>query len=147
MSDEQPTTLLPFIDEDNEPFWAGCREGVLRVQQCPDTRRLIFPPRPGNPWSPRTRPVWTEVSGKGKIWSFIEPHPPLMLDFTDRAPYVTICVELDEDPSIRLIGNLLKSETGEINDYSYEELEIGAAVKVCFRKMNDEITLPLWIRA
>jgi len=45
MSEEQ-TTLLPFIDDVCEPFWRGCREGVLRIQQCPQTKRLIFPPRP-----------------------------------------------------------------------------------------------------
>jgi uncharacterized OB-fold protein len=147
MTEQEPTTLLPWIDEINEPFWAGCRDGKLCIQQCPDTSRLIFPPRPGNPWSPRTKPAWTEVEARGTIWSFIEPHPPLMLDFTERAPYTSICVALDCDPTIRMIGNLLKSEDGDINDFCYEELEIGTPVKVLFRKMNDEITLPLWTPA
>jgi len=146
MTDE-PTTLLPFIDDVCEPFWSGCREGKLVIQKCPTTKRLIFPPRPGNPWSPRTKSVWTEVKGTGKIWSFVEPHPPLMLDFTERAPYTAIVVELHEDPTIRFVGNLLKNEKGEINDYKYEELEIGTPVKVVFRKINDEVTLPLWIKA
>jgi len=147
MSEQEATTLLPFVDDVCEPFWAGCREGVLRIQQCPDTQRLIFPPRPGNPWSPRSKPTWTEVEGKGTIWSFVEPHPPLMLDFTERAPYTVISVALDTDPSIRLIGNLLKDEDGDINDYAYEDLEIGTPVKVLFRKMSDEITLPFWVKA
>jgi len=146
MNEQEPTTLLPFIDEVCEPFWAGCREGVLRIQQCPQTKRLIFPPRPGNPWTPRVKPAWTEVQGRGKIWSFIEPHPPLMLDFTERAPYTSIVVELDADTSIRFVGNLLKDENGEINDYQYEDLTIGTPVKVIFRKINGDVTLPLWIK-
>ena len=140
-----PTTLLPFIDDVNEPFWSGCRKEVLSIQQCPDTGRLIYPPRPGNPWSPRSKSIWVEVPGSGKIWSFVEPHPPLMLDFTDRAPYTVICVELDIDPSIRFIGNLLKDDQGDINDYAYEELTIGTPVTIHFKKINNEVTLPLWV--
>ena len=143
---EEQTTLLPFIDDVCEPFWAGCRAGKLIIQQCPQSGRLIFPPRPGNPWAPRIKPEWVEVEGRGIIWSFVEPHPPLMLDFTDRAPYTSIIVALDQDPAIRFVGNLLRNENGEINDYPYEELKIDTPVKVVFRKMNDEITLPLWIK-
>ena len=36
MSDE---LLLPPIDEENEPFWDGCRRGELRVQRCAATGR------------------------------------------------------------------------------------------------------------
>jgi len=146
MSEQEATTLLPFIDEISAPFWAGCREGVLRIQQCPESGRLIFPPRPGNPWHPRVKTVWTDVKGTGTIWSFVEPHPPLMLDFTERAPYTAIVVALDVDPTIRLVGNLLKDENGEINDYQYNDIKIGTAVQVIFRKKTAEVTLPLWVK-
>jgi uncharacterized OB-fold protein len=138
--------LLPNIDDTNEPFWRGCREGVLRVQQCPVTRHLIFPPRPVNPWSPRDKPVWTDVSGRGTIWSVIEPHAPLMLDFTLLAPYNAIVVALEEDPTIRLIGNLVPEAGAPINAIAYEDIEIGAAVQVVFEHINNEVTLPRWIR-
>ena len=139
------SSLLPHIDENNEPFWRGCREGVLRVQQCPISQRLIFPPRPVNPWSPRHKPVWTEVSGRGTIWSVIEPHPPLMLNFTELAPYNAIVVELEEDPTIRLIGNLVPEAGAAINIIRYEDIVIGTPVQVVFEHINDEITLPRWI--
>jgi uncharacterized OB-fold protein len=139
------TTLLPFIDDVNEPFWRGCREGVLRIQKCPASGRLIFPPRPVNPWSPRDKAEWTDVSGRGTIWSVIEPHPPLMLDFTDLAPYNAIVVELEEDPSIRLVGNLVPGAGAPINAIAYDDIEIGTAVRVVFEKINDEITLPRWV--
>jgi len=141
------TTLLPFIDEINEPFWAGCREGVLRVQRCPTSGRLIFPPRPVNPWAPRVRAEWTDVSGRGTIWSVIEPHAPLMLDFSELAPYNAIVVELEEDPAIRLVGNLVPEAGAPINAIAYEEIEIGAPVKVVFERVNSEITLPRWTLA
>jgi uncharacterized OB-fold protein len=139
------SALLPFIDDTNKPFWHGCREGVLRVQQCPKTGRLIFPPRPVNPWSPRDKALWTEVSGRGTIWSVIEPHPPLMLNFTLLAPYNAIVVALEEDPSIRLIGNLVPAAGAEINEIAYDDIEIGTSVQAVFERMTDEITLPRWI--
>jgi len=140
-------TLLPHIDEVNEPFWAGCREGVLRVQQCPETGRLLFPPRPVNSWSPRTPVEWVEVSGRGTIWSVIEPHPPLMLNFADLAPYNAIVVALAEDPAIRLPGNLVARAGGSINEIAYDDIEIGAAVEVVFERIDAEITLPRWVLA
>jgi uncharacterized OB-fold protein len=139
-------TLLPQVDEINAPFWSGCREGVLRLQMCPVSQRLIFPPRPVNPWSARHKPVWTDVSGRGTIWSVIEPHPPLMLEFTLLAPYNAIVVALDEDPTIRLVGNLVPEAGAAINALGYDDIQIGAAVSVVFERINDSITLPRWVR-
>lgn len=138
--------LLPTLDEVNEPFWRGCREGVLRVQQCPRTGRLLFPPRPLNSWSPRVPPVWVELSGRGTVWSVIEPHPPLMLDFTALAPYNAIVVALEEDPVIRLVGNLVRVAGGAINAIRCDDIAIGAPVRVVFERVNDQISLPRWVR-
>jgi uncharacterized OB-fold protein len=138
--------LLPHIDETNAEFWRGCREGVLRLQQCPVSKRLIFPPRPVNPWSPRDKAVWTQVSGRGTIWSVIEPHAPLMLDFTLLAPYNAIVVALEEDPTVRLIGNLVPESGAAINAIDYVDIAIGTPVQVVFERINEEITLPRWLR-
>jgi uncharacterized protein len=138
--------LLPHIDEINASFWNGCREGVLRLQSCPVSGRLIFPPRPVNPWAPRHKPVWTVVSGRGTIWSVIEPHAPLMLEFTLLAPYNAIVVALAEDPTIRLIGNLVPGSGAPINALSYDNIRIGEEVSVVFEQINETITLPRWIR-
>ena len=136
--------LLPIIDDINAPYWHGCREGILRMQQCPVSKRLIFPPRAVNPWSPRDKAVWTEVCGRGTIWSVIAPHAPLMLDFTLLAPYNAIVVALDEDPTIRLIGNLVPEAGAPINAIAYDDIAIGTQVAVVFERINEEITLPRW---
>jgi uncharacterized OB-fold protein len=118
----------------------------LRLQQCPVSKRLIFPPRPVNPWSPRNKAVWMEVSGRGTIWSVIEPHAPLMLEFTVLAPYNAIVVALEEDPTIRLIGNLVPEAGAPINTIAYEDIEIGTAVQVVFERINEEVSLPRWVQ-
>jgi len=139
--------LLPPIDEDSAPFFEGCRHGELRMQQCAETGRLIFPPRPVSPWAPRTAPVWTRVSGRGTIWSFVVPHPPLLPPFAELAPYNVILVALDEDPRVRLTGNLLPAEGAAIDALDPSTIEIGAPVRAVFERLTDEITLPRWLLA
>jgi uncharacterized OB-fold protein len=137
--------LLPAVDEVNEPFWEGARRGELRVQQCAETGRLIFPPRPMSPWSPHTEPTWTRVSGRGTIWSFVVPHPPLLPHFAALAPYNVILVALDEDPRVRLVGNLVTSAGGAINEVDPRGIGIGAPVRVVFERVSDEFQLPRWV--
>jgi uncharacterized OB-fold protein len=139
--------MLPPIDEDSAPFFAGCREGVLRIQRCAETGRLIFPPRPMSPWAPHTPPGWTRVSGRGTIWSFSVPHPPLLAPFQDLAPYVVVAVALAEDPTVRLIGNLLAQPGDPIDAFPPDRVTIGAPVRVVFEAIDEEITLPRWVLA
>ncbi len=145
MSAVSDDILLPPIDEVSEPFWEGARRGELRIQQCPKTSRLIFPPRPLSPWG-QIEPSWIAVSGRGTIWSFVIPHPPLLPQFSALAPYNVILVALDEDPRIRLVGNLVASEDGAIDEVDPHAVEIGTPVRVVFQRLNDEIQLPRWLR-
>ena len=139
--------LLPLIDDEAAPFWEGARRGELRMQKCAESGRLIFPPRPMSPWGPHSEPVWTSVSGRGTIWSFVVPHPPLLRQFAELAPYNVIVVALDEDPTIRLVGNLVTSEGGAINEIDPETIEIGAPVRVVFERVTEEVSLPRWVLA
>lgn len=139
--------LLPPVDAHSAPFFEGCRRGELRMQQCAETGRLIFPPRPMSPFSPHTPPVWTRVSGRGSIWSFVVPHPPLLPPFQDLAPYNVIAVALEEDPTVRLIGNLLPEEGASIDALDPAAIEIGARVRAVFERITEEITLPRWVLA
>ena len=139
--------LLPGIDDENRPFWEGALAGELRVQKCAETGRLIFPPRALSPWGQHREPLWTRVSGRATIWSFVVPHPPLLPQFAELAPYNVIVVSLDEDPAIRLLGNLVAREGGPINEIDPRAIEIGARVRVLFERVSDEIALPRWVLA
>lgn len=139
--------LLPQIDEDSAPFFEGARRGELRIQRCSETGRFIFPPRPISPWAPAAAPVWTTVSGRGTIWSYVVPHPPLLPQFGEIAPYNVILVALDEDPMIRLVGNLVARAGGPINEVDPSAIEIGSAVRVVFERIDDTISLPRWVLA
>ncbi len=139
--------LLPWIDDDAKPFWEGTLRGELRMQQCAETGRLIFPPRPMSPWGQHTEPRWTRVSGRGTIWSFAVPHPPLLPQFAAIAPYNVIVVALDEDPDVRLVGNLVAREGGPLDEVDPATIEIGAPVRAVFERVSDEIAMPRWVLA
>jgi len=140
------TLLLPPIFEENAPFWEGARAGELRVQRCVDTGRLIFPPRVRSPWGDRQPPEWITVSGRGTIWSFVVPHPPLLPAYAALAPYNVVLVALEEDPRVRLIGNLVERVGSPIGAIDPGSIEIGQAVRVVFEPTTEEIHLPRWVR-
>ena len=85
------------------------------------------------------------MSGLGKIWSFVIPHPPLLPAYSELAPYNAIVVALDENPSLRLVGNLIASPEGAINEVDPTSIEIGEPVQVVFQKVDD-VHLPRWMR-
>ena len=142
MSDE---ILLPAIGEDEAPFWEACRKDELRIQRCSSCERLRFPPRPMCPWCHSTESDWPLMSGGGTIYSYVVPHPPLLPAFHGLAPYGVIVVELDEDPTIRLVGNLVHAAGDPINAVDPSEIEIGARVRVVFDPVTDEIKMPRWV--
>jgi uncharacterized OB-fold protein len=79
--------------------------------------------------------VWERVSGRGTIYSFVVAHPPLLPAFQGRAPMPIVLVELAEDPSLRIVGNV----TGDL-----ASLRIGAKVAVAFEDVASDVTLPIW---
>jgi uncharacterized OB-fold protein len=138
---------LPAIDEETQPFWDGTANGKLLVQKCSDCGKLRFPPRPMCHHCRSTAREWVETSGRGKVWSFVVPHPPQLPAFIPVAPYNVVVVELDEDPVIRFVGNLVASPDAAINTVDPATIEIGEPVTVVFQPAGEDVVLPRWMRA
>ncbi|MEV8625770.1 OB-fold domain-containing protein [Streptomyces sp. NBC_01268] len=138
--------LTPVTDEDGAPFWEYAARGELRVQACaaPDCGELRFPPRPCCPHCQSFDSEWRRMSGRGRIWSFVLPHPPLLPDYAEQAPYNAVLVELAEAPRIRLAGNVVAAPDAPLNSVDPARLRIGAAVKVAFTEI-DGVTVPRWL--
>jgi len=139
--------LMPPINDETAPFWEGAARGELRMQQCTDTGRLVFPPRATSPFGQRREPTWVTVSGRGTIWSFVVPHPPLLPQFAEVAPYNVVLVELEEDPTVRLIGNLVEAPGGSIGQIDPASIEIGASVRAVFEEPEDGVAMLRWVLA
>lgn len=136
---------LPAIDDDSAGFWAGTAEGELRIQACASCGRLRFPPRPMCPWCRSLDSTWRKMSGRGTVWSFAVLHPPLLPAFQPLAPYNVVVVALEEDDTIRLVGNLVPTPDGAINQIPPQTITIGMPVRVVFQPAGEDIVLPRWM--
>ncbi len=136
--------LLPMIEEDSAFFWEGTKIGELRVQACPGCGRLRFPPRPMCPGCQSLESAWKVMSGRGSIWSYVVPHPPLLPAYAEVAPYNVIVVALEEGETLRMVGNLVASPEGAINEIDPGTIEIGAPVEAVYAKVSDDVTMVRW---
>jgi uncharacterized OB-fold protein len=145
MSNMESAFLLPDLDDpDGRLFWEGTARGELRVQHCGDCGRARMPPRPMCPGCNSLRTDWRKVSGNGTIWSFVVAHPPLLPAYAELAPYNVVVVALDDDPSLRLVGNLVSSPESPINSVDPASIRIGGKVRVVFQQLDD-VFLPRWV--
>lgn len=127
---------LPVPDLDSEEYWKGCKRHDLLIQQCKDCGTFRFPPSPLCHNCNSRNTEWTWVSGKGKIYSWVVVHHPIYPVFASEVPYAVVLVALDENPRVRIPGNIL--------DCPLEDIRGGMAVEVTFDDVTDEVTLPKW---
>jgi uncharacterized OB-fold protein len=133
--------LTPVTDPDGAPFWRYAAQGELRVQACADCGELRFPPRPCCPHCQSFASEWRPVSGRGRIWSYVVPHPPLLPEYAALAPYNVAVVELEDAPRIRLVGNVVSHAGAPLGSLPPQRVRIGARVRVVF----DDGGLPQWV--
>jgi hypothetical protein len=133
--------LTPIVDEDGAPFWSYARRGELRIQSCADCGELRFPPRPCCPHCRSFGTEWRHLTGQGRIWSYVIPHPPLLPDYAEQSPYNVVLVELTDAPRIRLVGNLVSAPGARLDSIPVERIRIGARVQVVFTDTG----LPQWV--
>ncbi|MEP6626045.1 MAG: OB-fold domain-containing protein [Acidimicrobiia bacterium] len=139
--------LLPDLDDETtSAFWAGTARGELLVQACGACGRWRMPPRPMCPHCQSISVTWIPTSGRGTVWSFIVPHPPLLPAYAELAPYNAVIVALDDNPAIRFVGNLVANADAPINEIDPATITIGEPVRVVFTTVDD-VALPRWVRA
>ncbi|AOR33718.1 hypothetical protein BFF78_23995 [Streptomyces fodineus] len=133
--------LNPVTDTAGAPFWEYAARGELRVQACGDCHEPRFPPRPCCPHCQSFASEWRLTGGRGRIWSYVVPHPPLLPGYAEQAPYNVVVVELEDAPRIRLVGNLVTHAGAPLNSLDPQRLRIGARVQVVFGDGG----LPRWV--
>lgn len=98
-----------------------------------DTGKYQFFPRPNSLFTGRRNVEWREASGKGTVYSFTVTRrgPPA---FRGREPYVIGSIQLAEGPRIM----------AEIAGTTYEDLEIGAKVRVTWEEVSEDFNYPVF---
>jgi uncharacterized OB-fold protein len=127
---------LPVIEAPAVEYWEGARRGELMIQRCDACALWVHPPLFSCPRCGE-EPIATQpASGLGTVYSFSIMRMPGIPGFD--SPYAVAVVELDEQPGLITIGNVL--------DCPVEDLEIGMRVEVTFEDVGEDIVLPQWRR-
>lgn len=125
---------VPFPDDQSEPFWEGCARHELLIQRCGSCGRFRFPPQPMCPECRSFESTFEPAGGRGRIWSWVIAHPPVLPSFADRTPFSVAVIELDE--GVRMIGNIVECANEDISE--------GMPVQVTFEDIEDGVALPQW---
>lgn len=130
---DKPFRLLPRLHPGNAYFWQGGAEGELRLRRCRACRTWIHPPSPVCPQCYRKDLAVEAVSGLGTVATFTLNHQP-WVPAPDH-PYAIAIVELDEQPALRLMTNIVNCPA--------EAVHIGQRVRVTFDE-RDDVWIPLF---
>ena len=130
------TKPLPGPDELSEPFWKAAKERLLTIQRCQHCGHYSHPPEHVCPQCVALEPSFKfePVSGRGKIKSWVVMRDAFLPGFVDELPFVIAVIELDEQPGLRMLTQVL--------DGADAPIKIGVPVHVEFVDVTDEITLP-----
>ena len=124
---------MPVLsDPDWEPFWAGCKRGVLLIQRCARCEHFRYPPSPICHSCLSPEHLWIEASGKGTLFSFVVAHRALDPYWKGELPYLVGVIELAEGP--RLLSNVVGVRV--------DQVKIGMALRVVFEPLTEEIVVP-----
>ncbi len=128
----QPRPTLPPT-EISRFYWDAARAHKLLIQRCDDCGHYIHWPQVSCPVCQSERLSPAEVSGKGTIYSFTIVHHLFHPAFADEVPYSLAIIELNEQPGLRLLTNIV--------DCPNDELSVGMPVEVTFQD-QEGATLP-----
>jgi uncharacterized OB-fold protein len=129
-----PDYPLPDLDDPiMRPFWDGAREGKLMQQRDRTTGDVHWPPKPLY-WKGGKRLEWFEASGKGTVYTYVVGYEPFLAAFQHLLPHIMVVVQLAE--GVRIVGHMVACTP--------EQMAIGARVRVAFKKLTAQVTLPVW---
>lgn len=120
--------LYPTRNRDTEFFWEGTALGELRIQKCGACGVLRHPPGPTCPACLEFNREFVVSAGQGTVFSHVvHHHPPIP---GHDLPIRLALVDLDE--GVRMIAT------------TPDDVEIGDRVHVDYRRIDDDLTLPVW---
>jgi uncharacterized protein len=125
--------ILPSLTRITRPFWTGGADGQLLIARCARCGYWIHPPAPVCPqcWSRDVSPQ--AVSGRGVVYTYTVNYQP----WTEvmPPPYVVALIDLDEQPALRLVSNVVGCDP--------EAVHAGMPVEVLFEPQED-VYLPIF---
>jgi len=127
---------IPQITDENGAFWTGGRDGELLITRCTSCGYWIHPPSPRCPQCLSDAVEPQPVSGRGTVYSYTINRQAWVPGL--EVPFVIAIVELEEQPGLRLMTNVV--------DGRPEDVEIGMPVEVAFVERG-EAFVPVFHKA
>ena len=136
-----PLPDLERVPDYEQGFWEGSRNGELRIQRCADCGRFRHLPTPMCPECSSLAYAWTQVSGRGIVYSYVIVRHPVHPAIRERGqtPYNICMIELEEQEGLRVCSNVLH--------VAPDDIDIGMPVQVTFVPAVDdpEVVLPVFL--
>ncbi len=130
----EPQKIQPRPTAVSAPYFEGCRQGVLRLQQCAACGRQQFYPRIVCSHCGADDLQWHAASGAGRIASYTVVRRGVSAAY--EAPYVVALIDLAEGP--RMMSQIVHIDADDAR------LRIGASVCVEFQAWSEDIDLPVF---
>jgi uncharacterized OB-fold protein len=128
----KPTRLAPIVTLDAKFFWDAADQGQFVGERCAECRQFRFPPRPMCPNCHSVERETVQLSGRGTVYTWIQPRHPTPFGFKE--PPIVATVELEE--GYRLVSNLY--------DIALEEVKPGLPVEVFFAPTAGNHQVPVF---
>ena len=129
---ETPRKPKPRPAPESLPYWQAAKEHRLALPKCEDCSQFWFPPSRTCPHCLSTNFSFQNVSGRGKVFSFVTFHRVYRPAFAEDVPYVVALVELEEGP--RVLTNIL--------GVTHEDVRCEMPVEVVFDDYDEDIAIP-----
>lgn len=130
-------TVRPMVNRDSQFFWDGTRAGELRIQRCNACGARRFPPGPACQECDAYDRGFDVAAGTGTVFSYVvHRHPPVP---GKELPIVIALIDLDE--GVRMVGEVVDAVPEGEQD---AEIGIGTRLRVDFREVDEDLTLPIW---
>ena len=123
---------LPQPSVETRAFWDAVQQRRLVMPRCEVCGRLTFPPTVACPHCGASAFAWTDVSGRGTVYSFVVYHRVYHPAFKDKVPYVLAVIALDEGP--RMVSNVVGIPTGDVR--------CEMPVRVVYEEVRDGFLIP-----
>ncbi len=127
---------LPKPNLTTQPFWSAAHAHRLIIQRCDQCASLRFYPSAGCHHCASPNFTWVDVSGRGRVYSWIVVRRTVDIAWQKRVPFVSAIIELEEQSGVLMPGLL--------TDIAPEKVLADLEVEVWFELVSQEISIPRW---
>lgn len=123
---------LPVPSIETKPFWEAVQQRRLVMPKCDACGTVTFPPTVACPQCDGAAFTWTEMSGRGTVFSFVVYYRVYHPAFADKVPYVVAVIALEEGP--RIVSNVV--------GIPVDDVECEMPVSVVYEEVRDGYLIP-----